>query len=309
MNTNDPRFEIIRRCRDGEATAEEFARLEANLREDREFRETYVRYMNLDVALSAVANLVPFPETISAVPNPRRNVGITWRPLTAAAAGIVFGMLCTSVVFGFVAQRMGTVKKMPLMLYNPGLEVAATIMAEGLPNVAGQWGADSAVVVKAENGVQPLEGSQMLRLEPIAPEKNRLSRAYQVLDLRSQPGAGAAADAEVLVTASFFAAKGDVASRFMIRAFALKETPAQATKGFWPKTEDDGVVSMRRTFETAAGDRGWHTFSMKMPLPRGAKSLVFVLGAGTVDDAPLGAQAHYLDDVQVSILTPQSAQP
>lgn len=309
MNTNDPRFEIIRRCRDGEATAEEFARLEAYLREDADFREAYVRYMNLDVALSAVANLVPFPETTSAVPKTRRSVGITWRPLTAAAAAFVFGMLCTSVVFGFVAQRMGTVKKVPLVFYNPGLEAAASDMADGLPKGAGQWGADSAVVVKAENGVQPREGSQMLRLEPMAPEKNLLSRAYQVLDLRSQPGGGAATDAEVLVTASFFAAEGDVASRFMIRAFALKETPAQATKGFWPKTEDDGVVSMRRTFETAPGDRGWHTFSMKMPLPRGAKSLVFVLGAGTVDEAPVGAQAHYLDDVQISILIPQAAQP
>lgn len=61
MNTNDPRFEIIRRCRDGEASPDELAQLEAGLRDDTDFRHAYARYINIDVALSAVAKAKPFP--------------------------------------------------------------------------------------------------------------------------------------------------------------------------------------------------------------------------------------------------------
>ena len=234
----------------------------------------------------------------------------SWGPLAAAAAGIVFGMFCTSVVYGFVARRV--VKVVPLAVYDPGLENAEAIMDKGVPHGAGQWGADSAAVVTAENGVQPLQGKRMLRLEPIPREKNvknLLSRVYQVIDLRSLPMLGIAGDAEVRVTASFCAGNADVPSRYLVRAFALNETPEQATKGFWPKTQEDGVVSVAQRFETSAGDRGWHTFSLKMPFPRGAQSLVFMLGAGPADNASAETSPHYLDDVHVSVLIPQAPLP
>lgn len=237
---------------------------------------------------------------------------LSWRPLTAAAAGIVCGMFCTSVVYGLVAQRASAVKKVPLVVYNPGLENAETIVVRGVPNGVGQWGADSATVVTAENGVQPREGRRMLRLEPISREKNVKNlpfRAYQVLDLRSLSVPGIAGAAEVQVTASFLAANSEVTSRYLIRAFALRETPEQATQGFWPKSQEDGVVSVAQRFETAPGDRGWHTFSLKMPLPSGAQSVVFILGAGPADDGSGEASPHYLDDVHVSVLFPQTTLP
>lgn len=250
----------------------------------------------LDAAPSArPANAARFPRWLS------------WRPLTAAAAGVVCGMLCTSAVYGLVAQRASVVKKVPLIVFNPGLENAEPIAARGVPKGVGQWGADFARVVAAENGVRPLQGQRMLRLEPIPREKNvknHASRAYQVLDLRALPLPGHAGDAEVQVTASFFAANGDIKSRYIVRAIALVETPAQATQGFWQKTQDEGVVSVAQRFETAPGDRRWHTFSLRMPLPREAQSLVFVLGAEPADNASAEASPHYLDDVQVSALIP-----
>ncbi|MEY4483519.1 MAG: hypothetical protein RL693_971 [Verrucomicrobiota bacterium] len=266
-----------------------------------------------DDSIVSLLDAASFAGPVNVVRSPR---WISWRPLTAAAAGIAFGMLCTSVVFGFVTPPMDLIKKVPLTVYSPGLETIETIIGDGLPDHAGHWGADtdgkSAMVVTAENGVQPLEGKHMLRMEPIPPDKdgkNHLSRVYQVLDLRSQPLQGTAEDAEVQITASFFAEKGDVASRYLIRAFALKETPEQATKGFWPKTEEEGVVSVKRTFDVLRGSHEWHTFSLKMPLPRDAKTLVFILGAGRVSDALETSQVHYLDGVQVSVLTPEPTLP
>ena len=301
-------------------THDESARVALNqlLRADPAARAAMARLLVDEQALISrlrddgiVALLDPAPHEAPAnVVRPPR--WLAWRPLTAAAAGIVFGMFCTSVVHGVITHRVSAVKKTPMTVYSPGLETAETFVAKGLPKAVGQWGADSATVVSAENGVQPMTGRRMLRLEPIPPEKNvknHSSRVYQVVDLRSLPLLGLAGDAEVQVTASFHATNADVTSRYLIRAFALNETPEQATKGFWPKTEDDGVVSLKQKFETSPGDRGWHTFSVKMPLPHGAQSLVFLLGAAPPDDASVQASAHYLDDVQVSVLTPEAKSP
>ena len=262
--------------------------------------------MNLDVALSAVAKAAPWPAATKALPQQSR--WITWRPLTAIAAGIVFGTFCTSVVFGLVAQRAAAVKETPLVVFDPGLESTAPITARDVPSRVGAWGAASGRVVTAENGVEPREGQRMLRLEPLPPNKQgktHLSSAYQMLDLRSLPKASRSGDAQVQVTASFYAANSEVNSRYAIRIFAIDQPPDKARSRFWQKTEDSGVAIVQETFGTEPGEGGWHTFSLKMPLPRGARTLVFILAAGVPKDATGEASMHYLDDVQVSVLTPQ----
>lgn len=308
MNTNDPRFEIIRQSRDGTASSEELAQLEASLREDPDFRETYVRYMNLDMELGTVAKAAPRPST-TALRQPAR--WLTWRPLTAAAAGIVFGMLCTSVVFGYVTQR-SALRKMPLSVYDAGLEDAKQILNDGLPSQAGQWGIDNAKMVPAEGGITPLAGQHMLRLEPIPREstvRNHTSRAYQVIDLLSVPASAMTNDTEVEVSASFCATNNDTSSRYLIRAIALDETPVQATKNFWSKVESDGVVSESQRFDSVPGSAGWQTFSMTLRLPPGSKTLALIFGAVPPEDASLPASVHYFDEVQVSLLFSETPLP
>jgi hypothetical protein len=235
----------------------------------------------------------------------------SWRPLAAIAAGIVFGTFCTSVVFGLVAQRAATVKETPLPVFDPGLESTAPITARNVPNRVGIWGAQSARVVTAENGVEPREGQRMLRLEPTPRNKKGetfLSPAYQMLDLRSLPKASRGRDAEVQVTASFCAANSEVNSLYAIRIFALNQPPDKARSRFWQKKDEEGVAIVQQTFGTAPGEGGWRTFSLKMPLPRGARTLVFILAAGVPKDATEGASFYYLDDVRMSVLSPQATQ-
>ena len=129
------------------------------------------------------------------------------------------------------------------------------------PKRIAQWGTgvlsqdvNHATVVPTEKGVQPMEGNRMLRVVPMVQDKTRMSGAYQLLDLRSQPRLGGDGDVEVRVTASFCVADNDVASRYMIRIFALNETAEQVVHGFWPKLSDDGAVSIVQKFETAPSD-------------------------------------------------------
>jgi hypothetical protein len=151
-----------------------------------------------------------------------------------------------------------------------------------------------------------------LRLEPIPrdkPVKNHTSRAYQVFDLRSVPTEAVNGTSEVQVTASFFATQNQFSSRYLIRAFAANEAPEAATEDFWSKSEDDGVVSMSQRFDNTLGDRRWHTFSLKMPLPRGARTLVIILGAIPPEDPAVEPSVHYLDEVNVTLLTSVSTLP
>jgi hypothetical protein len=300
MNRTEHELELMRRYLEGVASLEETQELESLIVKDMGVRQDFLRYTHLDSALAGVRRSQP------SVAAPRRSVWLSWRPLTAAAAGIVFGMLCTSVVFGFVNQQ-AAVKKVPLLAFDAGLEDVTQTLKDGLPDRVGQWGMDEASIVAAEENVLPLQGGRMLRLEPIPPQKpvkNHTSRVYQMLDLRSQPVAMMNGEVEAEVTASFCASNSDLSSRYLIRAIALDEVPETATKNFWSKVESDGVVSESQRFDTLPGKSGWHTFSMKLRLPPGSQTLVLIFGAVPSEDTSRPALVHYLDDVQASLLTP-----
>jgi hypothetical protein len=303
--------ELIHRYIAGQTTDEETRHLEASLKADDELADLYLRHIELEVALEAQASSAQITRELLSTPaepvTRRSTKWYAWRPLTAAAAGIVFGMLCTSMVFGFVNQR-AEMKRMPLSVFDAGLEDQKQILKDGLPDRPGQWGMDDASLVAAEGLVRPLQGERMMRLAPIPqekPVKNHTSRVYQVLDLRSQPLAMMKGEIEAEVSASFCAATSDSASRYLIRAIALDEAPETATKGFWSKVESDGVVSESQRFDTLPGESGWHTFSMKLRLPPGSKTLVLIFGAVPPEDASRPALVHYLDDVNVALLTSQ----
>ncbi|OYW74432.1 MAG: hypothetical protein B7Z37_17870 [Verrucomicrobia bacterium 12-59-8] len=232
------------------------------------------------------------------------------RPFKAAAAGLLFGMFCTSMVFGYVMQREA-VRKMPLAVFDQGLESNAPL-DKGIPHSPGQWGVQSARIVPSENSVQPLQGQSMLRMDQVLlneNDENLSSKAYQVLDLRPLPVDAVSGAMEAQVTASFCAPEGEVKANYLIRVVALNESPSTATENFWSKAEDAGVVSLTQRFETEAGDSGWHTFSVKMPLPHGAQSLIIILATTSPKEKTKSAAVRYLDDVQVSILTSPALQP
>jgi hypothetical protein len=303
--------ELIHRYITGQTSDEETRHLEASLKADDDLADLYLRHIELEIALETQASSAQITRELLSAPAElvtRRGTNwYAWRPLTAAAAGIVFGMLCTSVVFGFVNQR-AAVKKVPLLAFDVGLEDVTQTLKDGLPDRVGQWGMDEASIVAAEENVVPLQGELMLRLEPIPPQKpvkNHTSRAYQMLDLRSQPVAMMNGEVEAEVTASFCATNSELSSRYLIRAIALDEAPETATKNFWSKVESDGVVSESQRFDTLPGKSGWHTFSMKLRLPPGSQTLVLIFGAVPPEDTLRPALVHYLDDVQVSLLTPQ----
>jgi hypothetical protein len=307
MNPKE-RNELIDTLLEGDISEADLLRVEAELSINPAARKAYFDRVALSQALTEEAKSLQTKQASTVTKH--RTIWLQWRPLTAAAAGLVFGMFCTSVVFGFVAQR-AAVNRTPLPVFDPSFE-GMKPLDKGLPHNAEQWGVRSARIVSVENGVSPLQGQHMLRMEPILlneQDANRYSHAYQVLDLRSQHLEAASGTMEVQVAASFCALPSEVKARYVIRVVALNEPPETATENFWSKTEDAGVVSLTQRFATMAGDGGWHLFSVKMPLPQGVQSLIIVLTATSPKGEAIPAPVSYLDDLRVDLLTSEAMLP
>ena len=233
------------------------------------------------------------------VPPQRKVIAwLQWRPLAAAAAGLVIGLFSASVVFGFVLQR-GLEKRTPLALFEPSFEDAQMPLAKGFPGGPGQWCGDAAQIVAAENGVPPKEGKFMLRLEPLS---KGVPRIYQVLDLRSLPSGAGGESREIEISASFAAADAEASVRYVVRAFGVTEAPENLDTG-WFDRRDESIASVARGLDVLPGTKGWQTFSVRIQVPRAARSLVLFFGARTPDKSAR-TSPHYLDDVRVLLLTP-----
>jgi hypothetical protein len=98
---------------------------------------------------------------VQAEPQNRVNARwLSWRPLTAAAAGIVFGMFCTSVVFGFGAR---SVEKM-VSLLEESFESGIAPLVKGIPQELNLWCGDDSEIVETYEGVKPAQGKKMVRV-------------------------------------------------------------------------------------------------------------------------------------------------
>lgn len=281
----------------GTISKDDAIELEAALKASREAREDYRQRCNIDTALRQEAAGQPMPTRVTA-PKPTR--WLTWRPLTAAAAGIVFGMFCTSVVFGYVVQR-GWEKKTPLAVVQPSFEDAQIPLAKGFPDASAHWGGDEAQVVTAENGIQAKQGKFMLRME--ASPRGSPRFVYQVLDLASLPSSSGSEMREIEISASFAAADAESAMRYIIRAFAVFEA-RENLDAAWIDHRDEAIASASRGLDVMPGSKGWQTMGLKIQVPRAARSLVLFFGTRTPNKT-LPQAAHYLDDVQVSLIEQQ----
>ena len=301
---NDPHWEhLIHGHLDDSLTESEHAEFETLMLESAAARQRFWELAEVH-GLSREAARVAFGEDedqlpANVIPMKRTaRVWLQWRPLTAMAAGLLIGLFSASVVFGFVVQR-GVEKRTPLAVFEPGFENAQMPLANGFPTGTGRWSGDAAHVVAAENGVQVKEGKFMLRLEPMS---KGVPRIYQVLDLQSLPSGAGGESREIEVSASFAAADANASVRYVIRAFGVTEAPENLDAALFDRREE-AIASVTRGMDVMPGTKGWQTFSVKIQVPRAARSLVLFFGVRTPDKAAR-TSPHYLDDVRVSLITP-----
>jgi len=155
-------LQAVRDTRDTSARAE----LNTLLRENADARSTMARLMVDEQALtsrlrddSIVALLEPAPAVETALRTSPR--WFAWRPLTAAAAGLVIGLFSASMVFGFGVSR--SLEKV-VSLLQESFEGGPAPLVKGIPQDVNLWSGDYSEVVERYEDVKPAQGTKMARV-------------------------------------------------------------------------------------------------------------------------------------------------
>ena len=83
-----------------------------------------------------------------------------WRPLTAAAAGLVIGLFSASMVFGFGVRSLERV----VSLFQESFESGPAPLVTGMPQELNLWSGDYSEVVGKYEAVKPAQGTKMARV-------------------------------------------------------------------------------------------------------------------------------------------------
>lgn len=304
MNRTEHELELMRRYLDGVASLEETQELEALIVKDASVRQDFLRYTHLDSALAGVGRSQP------SVVAPCRSVWFSWRPLTAAAAGIVFGMFCTSLVFGYSMPRM--VERV-LNLVNAGFEESVAPLPDGIPLRFGVWSGDYSEIVGEQQGIPPHEGQRMFRFLRSDSKDGFPSRAYhgnmyQFIDIRPWREAISRGAAVVDWSAWFNCIReaSGTPSKFEASMWAFAGEPSVVRKSWEEKVHQELAYSTWRV--VADNDpKTWQRVAGSLIVPPDTDFLVVELKAIGGDETPVNGivtfAGHYADDVRMALRT------
>ncbi len=228
---------------------------------------------------------------------------IQWRPMWAAAAGLAIGLFSATAVLGFVSQRHLHVET----VLSEGFEDAHMAIEAGVPERKNVWAGELLPPEGEKGGVKPAEGKFMGVLPPH--ERRKLSYAFRFLDVDRLPLAMAGQTRQIEVTARFHSGKPEVRDRFQICLAAFSEDVAEARE-IWNKAavDEQALLHVTRTVKTEPDAFGWVTLQSVIDVPDGTKSLLVSLAAGVVHGDKTKTE-HYLDDVQIRLITSDTMLP
>ena len=308
---------LIHSFLDGAASDADAARLNDRLRADPEARTLYLELADLHASLAvdeahwmAAAPAVESP----AVPARRRRQ--QWRPLGAAAAGLVLGVGTATLVWGFAAERPVSTESAVVALADGGFEMNAGPVAAGFPAQASVWSGDALEIIgTAKNAqgtiIKPSAGRHMLRFVRTAndvsdPGGRAIScDVFQIVDLqplRESIPSGSDAVLELAVDVLDARLFPKVTSTFLCKVYTFQGDSA-SLRDVWPAPADT-ALSLGTTLRSSAGGLpdAWKMMTTRCLLSAEADFAVIHLGARR--DGPLESfEALYADNVRLTLKT------
>lgn len=233
-----------------------------------------------------------------------------WRPLTAAAAGLVLGLFSASLVFGYVMPSLQT----RVLVFQDGFEAGMPPAVEGgQPLRPGRWGGDFTEVTGAVDGVKPAEGGRMLRFLRADYEGRHLpesfsSDSFQLLDLRPFKKEFGAGTAVVRLSAVFNAGPGagegpfsGVLKLYALDAALVEERAAGLFTGSITERMLANSSSSRVRLDAEPGR--WQRAGAELRVPPDTDYLMIQVGVTNERQGGRGGKdafaAHFVDGVQV----------
>jgi len=308
MNTDQQKclFQLFSASASETLSAEEHAELQETLRQDADARQLWFVHQDIEVGLHAHLS----QSHAEITPPVRRTSWATWRPLTAAAAGLALGLFSATLVFGYVVPSLQT----RIELFNDSFESGAPPQVDGRqPLEAGRWGGDYTEVTGAVGKIEPASGQHMLRFVRADYQGQHLpnsfsSDSFQLLDLRRFKDELAEGTAVVRLSASFNADLSGTEGPFscVLKLYALdeefvKERQAGAFTGSIRERMLANSSSTRVRLD--ASPATWQKAGNELRLPPETDYLMIQVGmtndSKNTEERKDAFPAHYVDRVQV----------
>jgi hypothetical protein len=304
-------LQAVRDTRDTSARAE----LNTLLRENADARTTMARLMVDEQALisrlrddSIVALLEPAPKAETPLRTSTR--WFAWRPLTAAAAGLVIGLFSASMVFGFGARSVEKV----ISLLQESFESGLAPLVKGLPQDVNLWSGDYSEVVERYEDVKPARGTKMIRMlrsdfeGKASSMPNRQGDLSRIIDVRSFMRDANGGEFVMTLSALFNAAPFPDSQRYdgVVTLYALGELGSTEES----LMEDALAISNGSCNSMDRDPATWQTASTRLLLPTGTEFVMLKVsfrrwpkGSGDQPSLPdlMTFAGHFVDDVRASI--------
>lgn len=260
-----------------------------------------------DASIVALIN----PAAASKESLPKRNAGrwFSWRPLVAAAAGIVLGMFCTSLLFA----RAGLGGMKTVTLLEEGFDHATVSHDNSSPLAPGMWRGTSSETTDAQADVKPRSGGKMLRfLRADTAGKARqsgghIADVYRLIDLREHRqeliDGDAIVQASACVNASAFPAEQRFGSAISIYALDAESVPQSASYLGTALESDANAMARSSRTKLDRDPAHWQELMTEMRLPANTEFIVVRLHINQLfdSDGSVVFTGSYADDVRVTL--------
>lgn len=311
MNPPDPSSEVqaflerVMRYQDGALNAEEIAALERDMRQSPDRRKLFT-----DAALRSLAVHEHLRrEAYQPKPPVTHLRWSRWRPLTAAAAGLIFGLFSASMLWAYVVPSLKT----RIELFSDSFESGAKPLVNGQPLETGCWGGDYTEVVGEEGKVKPADGKHMLRFVRADYEGHHLpesfsSDSFQLLDMRPYKKEFADGTAVVRLSALFngvvSAAEGPFSCVLKLYALDAELIEERKAGTFTGSISERMLANSSGTrVRLDASPDTWQQTGNELRLPPGTEYLMIQVGMSNdskhADQRKDAFAAHYVDRMQV----------
>lgn len=302
-------LDLLHRYLDRTIGEEDFDRLQTLLRESAEARGMLrdLSTVNAKLEQLAAAN----PEMPGVSPSAPRGVAragwLQWRPLAAAAAGLVLGLFSASMVFAYVSPFA----EKAAVLLQESFESGPPPRVTGVPTEPGGWSGDYSEVVGEQQGVKPASGRRMLRFvrgdyEGRAIPQSHSSDVFRLVDVRRYRQEFADGRALVQLTALFNAAPFSEEETYYctLTIFALDAgLVGEALRADNVLSSESLAYSRSSKVVLDHDPATWQPVSNELRLPPNTEYLMIRMGMSN-DTKPASRRkadfaGHYADKVQL----------
>lgn len=234
-----------------------------------------------------------------------------WRPLTAAAAGIVFGMFCTSMVFGF-----GVVRSLErvVSLFQESFESGPAPLVTGMPQEVNLWSGDYTEIVETYEAVKPALGTKMARVlrsdydGKTTSKPSKQGDLMRVVDVRPFLREANGGDVVITLSALFNAAPFPEAERYDGEVYLYALGQLGSTE---ESLLEDALAHSHGGCRSLDRDPAtWQRASARLLLPPGTERVLLKVsfrpmpaGGTNLPQLPdhVTFAGHFVDDVRASV--------